>query len=80
MLMPNRTKYRKVRKGRVNGVATRGERVAFGQYALQSLENERLTARQIEAGGSPPLNEFDLGATQPRSFLFLQPSLDRWSS
>ena len=49
MLMPNRTKYRKVRKGRVNGVATRGDYIAFGQYALQSQENLRITSRQIEA-------------------------------
>ena len=49
MLMPNRTKYRKVRKGKIRGAATRGNKIAFGTYALQSLDNDRITARQIEA-------------------------------
>lgn len=49
MLIPNRTKYRKVRKGKIRGVATRGNQISFGSYALQSLENERITSRQIEA-------------------------------
>lgn len=49
MLVPNRTKFRKVRKGRISGVATRGEVVTFGQFGLQSQDNERITARQIEA-------------------------------
>lgn len=49
MLIPNRTKYRKVRKGKIRGAATRGNTIAFGTYALQSLENERITSRQIEA-------------------------------
>lgn len=49
MLMPNRTKYRKVRKGRITGPATSGNTIAFGQYALQSLDGERITSRQIEA-------------------------------
>ena len=49
MLMPKRTKYRKVRKGKIRGTATRGNTIAFGTYALQSLGNERITSRQIEA-------------------------------
>lgn len=49
MLMPKRTKYRKVRKGTITGVATRGNTIAFGQYALQSQSSERVTSRQIEA-------------------------------
>ena len=49
MLVPNRTKYRKVRKGWVRGPANSGNEISFGQYALESLENERITARQIEA-------------------------------
>lgn len=49
MLIPNRTKYRKVRKDKIRGVATRGNQIAFGTYALQSLGNERITSRQIEA-------------------------------
>lgn len=49
MLVPNRTKYRKVRKGRIRGVATSGNYIAFGDYALQCQSHERITARQIEA-------------------------------
>lgn len=49
MLVPNRTKYRKVRKGRIRGVATSGNYIAFGEYALQSQSHERITARQIES-------------------------------
>lgn len=49
MLIPNRTKFRKVRKGRIRGVATKGNYIAFGQYALQAQGNERITSRQIES-------------------------------
>lgn len=49
MLLPKKTKYRKVRKGKNGGVATRGQYIAFGDYGLQSLGNERITGRQIEA-------------------------------
>ena len=49
MLVPNRTKFRKVRKGRINGPATSGNYIAFGEYALQSQGNERITSRQIES-------------------------------
>ena len=49
MLLPKRTKYRKAFKGRNDGVATRCNYLAFGDYGLQSLENERVTSRQIEA-------------------------------
>ncbi len=49
MLLPNRQKHRKVRKGRIRGVATSGNYIAFGQYALQSQGNERITSRQIES-------------------------------
>lgn len=49
MLMPNRTKHRKVRKGKMKGVATSGNYIAFGSYALQSQSSERVTSRQIES-------------------------------
>lgn len=49
MLLPKKTKYRKVRKGKNDGVATKGNYIAFGDYALQSQSNERITSRQIEA-------------------------------
>lgn len=49
MLQPNRTKYRKVQKGRNTGLATRGTKVSFGEYGLKAIGRGRLTARQIEA-------------------------------
>lgn len=49
MLLPKKTKYRKVRKGKNEGIASRGHYIAFGDYALQSQGNERITSRQIEA-------------------------------
>ena len=49
MLQPARTKYRKQQKGRNTGVATRGNRVAFGEYGLKAVGRGRLTARQLEA-------------------------------
>ena len=49
MLMPNKTKHRRVRKGRIKGPATSGNTIAFGQYALQSKETARVTSRQIES-------------------------------
>lgn len=49
MLLPKKTKYRKVRKGKNDGVATACEYIAFGDYGLQSMENERITSRQIES-------------------------------
>lgn len=49
MLLPKKTKYRKVRKGKNDGVATRGNYLAFGDYGLQAVGNERITSRQIES-------------------------------
>ncbi len=49
MLLPKKTAHRKVRKGKNKGIATRGQYVAFGDYGLQSQENELITGRQIEA-------------------------------
>jgi large subunit ribosomal protein L16 len=50
MLMPSRTKYRKVRKGKIHGgTATSLSTIAYGRYALVSNASERITARQIEA-------------------------------
>ena len=49
LLLPKKTAHRKVRKGKNNGVATRGNTVAFGNFGLMSLDNERVTSRQIEA-------------------------------
>jgi large subunit ribosomal protein L16 len=49
MLMPKRVKYRKLQKGRMSGIATRGGRVDFGEFGLQATECGWLTSRQIEA-------------------------------
>jgi large subunit ribosomal protein L16 len=49
MLQPARTKYRKQQKGRNTGIATRGNKVSFGEYGLKAVGRGRLTARQLEA-------------------------------
>lgn len=49
MLMPKRTKYRKMHKGRRNGQATRGAELEFGDFGLKALDPAWVTARQIEA-------------------------------
>lgn len=49
MLSPKKQKHRKVRKGRIKGVATAGNYIAFGDYALQAQGHERINSRQIEA-------------------------------
>jgi large subunit ribosomal protein L16 len=49
MLMPKRTKYRKMMRGRMTGKAGRGVTIAFGEYALQALEPAWISSRQIEA-------------------------------
>ena len=49
MLTPKRTKFRKMQKGRRRGAATRGNKIDFGEYALQALEPAWITSRQIEA-------------------------------
>ena len=48
--MPKRVKYRKSQRGKNRGKASRGNRVSFGEYGLQSLENSWITSHQIEAG------------------------------
>ena len=49
MLLPNKLKHRKVFKGKIRGVATRGNYVAYGDFALQAQGHERITSRQIES-------------------------------
>jgi large subunit ribosomal protein L16 len=49
MLQPKRTKFRKMHKGRNRGLALRGSKVSFGEYALKATGRGRITARQIEA-------------------------------
>ena len=49
MLLPKRVKYRRVMRGRMKGVALRGNKVTNGSYGLQSLESSWITSNQIEA-------------------------------
>ena len=49
MLMPKRTKHRKMFRGRMKGAAHKGNFVAFGDYGLQALEPSWITNRQIES-------------------------------
>lgn len=49
MLSPRRTKFRKQHRGRMRGKASRGNTIAFGDFALQAQEPSWITARQIEA-------------------------------
>src|SRR3984885_8582544 len=49
MLVPNRTKFRKVRKGRISGPATSGNYIADGEFALQAQGHDRIASRQIES-------------------------------
>ena len=49
MLQPKRMKFRKMQKGRNRGLAERGSKVSFGEYALKATGRGRITARQIEA-------------------------------
>ena len=50
MLQPKRTKYRKMHKGRNDGLSYNSNLVSFGQFGLKATTHGRLTARQIEAG------------------------------
>lgn len=49
-LMPKRVKHRKTQRGRIKGNASRGNKVVFGEFGLQSLEAGWLRAKTIEAG------------------------------
>jgi len=49
MLQPKKTKYRRVQKGRMKGLAQRGNQLAFGTFGIKALQEAWLTGRQIEA-------------------------------
>ena len=49
MLMPKRTKYRRVQRGRMKGAASRGNKVSYGEFGIQALEPGWITGNQIEA-------------------------------
>jgi large subunit ribosomal protein L16 len=49
MLMPKKVKYRKQQRGRMKGIATRGNQLSLGEFGLQAIEPGWVTSRQIEA-------------------------------
>jgi large subunit ribosomal protein L16 len=49
MLAPNKTKYRKMQKGRLRGPATKGASIDFGDIGIKAMEHGKLTSQQIEA-------------------------------
>lgn len=49
MLQPKRTKFRKMQKGRIKGVAGRGAQISFGSFGIKTLDEGFITSRQIEA-------------------------------
>ena len=49
MLQPKRTKFRKMQKGRIRGLAYRGSTIAYGSFAIKTMEEGFITSRQIEA-------------------------------
>lgn len=49
MLLPKRTKFRKVQTGRNRGLAIRGSKVSFGEFGLKAIGRGRMTSRQIES-------------------------------
>ncbi len=49
MLLPKRVKYRRVQRGRMKGIATRGNKVTNGEYGLMAMEPAWITSNQIEA-------------------------------
>ena len=61
MLMPKKTKYRKMMKGRMKGHETRGVDFEFGRYAIKALEPGWITSRQIEAARRAMTREIKRG-------------------
>lgn len=49
MLQPKKTKFRRVQKGRMKGLAQRGNQLAFGSFGLKALDKAWINGRQIEA-------------------------------
>ena len=71
MLSPKRTKFRKQHRGRMRGVASKGNTIAFGQFALQAQDCGWVTARQIEASRrAMSSTSFPLRARTHRDSLF----------
>ena len=54
MLQPKKTKYRRMQKGRMKGLAQRGNQLAFGSFGIKALDSTWITGRQIEAARHLP--------------------------
>ena len=60
MMMPKKVKFRKQQRGRRRGMATRGQKISFGDYGLQALEPGWITAQQLsesDVGGNHGAHE-----------------------
>ena len=62
MHQPKKSKYRKQQKGKIKGIATKGNKVSFGEYGLQSMDFARITGRHIEAARIAFTRKFRRGA------------------
>ena len=71
MLMPKRTKYRKVQTGRNKGNAKGGTKVSFGEYGLQAQERGWLTSRQIEAARIAMTRKIKRGGKEILNFIYI---------
>ncbi len=49
LLMPRRVKHRKTQKGKNRGIATRGDKLVFGEYGIKAIENGNIRANHMEA-------------------------------
>ena len=49
MLIPKKTKYRKTFKGKLKGITSRGDKIVYGKFALKTVEEYRLTSKQLES-------------------------------
>ncbi len=61
MLQPKKTKYRKSHRGVLKGIATRGASIAFGDYALKTVEPGFITSRQIESARRAMMRKMQKG-------------------
>ena len=70
MLMPKRTKYRRVQRGRLKGKAMRGNRVTNGEFGLVALEPAWITSNQIRMGSGKGSPEYWVAVVKPGRVLF----------
>jgi large subunit ribosomal protein L16 len=68
LLLPKRVKYRKAQRGRRKGAAERGNKMSYGEFGLQALENGWVTNIQIEAARVAISRNVKLGKVYIRAF------------